>query len=290
MRQLAVFVGGFDADAATSVVPGLTVDVLSRLVDKSVVSIVPGSTGGTRYGVLETVREYARELLVAAGELDDARERHFRHFLSLGNQARDRWPSSTAPEFVERLEADYGNVRAALEWAVVADPCAGVRFFSGMLDLFQILGQADGRRLAELALERCPARDRYRVDVQISAGALAWWTGDHEAARATLAEARELSVELDERALEGWARSSRASWTCSRAQSSGRASISRRAVGCIASSASWPARPEPAQRSASPSCSRAIASVPGGWSRTLLRWRLPPETASRRGSAIPTWA
>ena len=205
LRHLAVFVGGFHAEAAAAVVPGLSLDVLARLVDKSVVSVVAGSRGRTRYRLLETVREYAHQRLVAAGELDAARERHFRHFLSLAIETRDSWPSVRADELVDQLEADYGNVRAALEWAATADPCAALRLASGMLDLFLMLGQADGLRLAQLVLERCPARDRYRVDVQISAGALAWLSGDPKAARRTLAEARELSVEVDERALEGWA-------------------------------------------------------------------------------------
>ena len=215
-RHLAVFVGGFDAEAAKAVAPGLSLEVLARLVDKSVVSVMPGSRGRTRYRMLETVREYAHELLVAAGELDVARQRHFRHFLSLGNEIRESsetegaysvWPprSTGAHEFVDELEADYGNVRAALEWAVVADPCAGLRLLAAMMELFLVLGQADGRRLAEVVLERCPARDVDRVSVLISAGALAWWTGDPQAARRILAEARQLSAELGERALEGWA-------------------------------------------------------------------------------------
>jgi DNA-binding CsgD family transcriptional regulator/tetratricopeptide (TPR) repeat protein len=152
------------------------------------------------------VREYADELLVSSGELDAARERHFRHFLSLGQETRERWPSNRAPKLVEDLEPDYGNVRAALEWSAATDACAGMRLLSGTLDLFMMLGVADGRRLAEMLLERCPVRDGHRADVQISAGALAWWTGDWDAARRTLAEARRLSAELGEQALEGWAR------------------------------------------------------------------------------------
>ena len=68
-RSLAVFVGGFDADAAASVAPGLSLDVLARLVDKSLVAVAESARGRTRYRLLETVREYASELLVAAGEL-----------------------------------------------------------------------------------------------------------------------------------------------------------------------------------------------------------------------------
>jgi predicted ATPase/DNA-binding CsgD family transcriptional regulator len=204
-RILAVFVGGFDAEGAAAVLPGLSLEVLARLVDKSVLTASAGPAGRTRYRQLEMVREYAHELLVSSGELDAARERHFRHFLSLGQETQELWPSRRAPEFVRDLEADYANVRTALEWGAKADACAGMRLLSGVLDLFQALGQADGRRLAQLLLERCRVRDGNRVYVQISAGALAWWTGDHDAARRSLAEARRLSAELGEQALEGWA-------------------------------------------------------------------------------------
>ena len=88
-RHLAVFVGGFDAEGAAAVVPGLSLEVLARLVDKSVLTAAPRPGGKTRYRQLEMVREYAHELLVASGELVAARERHFRHFMSLGRETRD---------------------------------------------------------------------------------------------------------------------------------------------------------------------------------------------------------
>ncbi len=207
-RDLAVFVGGFDAAAARSVAPSVSLDVLTRLVDKSVVIAEPGANGRTRYRMLEAVREFAYEFLVTSGELEAAHVRHFEHFLSLGVYARRRdcWPSLRAAEFVERLTLDYGNVRSAAEWAAVADPCGGARLLSGTLDLFLMLGQADGRRLAEVMAERCPVHDGNWAELQISAGALAWFTGDAETAGRTLADARRLSADLGERALEGWAR------------------------------------------------------------------------------------
>jgi non-specific serine/threonine protein kinase len=215
-RHLAVFVGGFDAEAAKAVAPGLSVEVLARLVDKSVVTVVAGTGGRTRYRMLETVREYASELLVGAGEADATRQRHFGHFLSLGNEAGATWRSIVTAvwpqpgtagvnQFVDELEADYGNVRAALDWAAVADPCGGLQLLARMQDLFLVLGQADGRRLAAVVLEGCPTRDRTRAHVQLCAGALAWWTGDPDGARRILGETRQLSAELGERELEGWA-------------------------------------------------------------------------------------
>ena len=206
-RTLAVFAGGFDADAATSVAPGLSLDRLARLVDKSLVAVMESPPGRTRYRLLETVREYAWELLVAADdELDAARDRHLRHFSALAAIAREEWLSTGAQRFVNELDDDYENIRAALDWAAASDPCAGLRMLSGTRDLFFRFGQADGLRLAHLLLERCPVRDRHRVEAQIAGGQLAVSLGDREAARRLLAQARELNAELDEPVLEAWIR------------------------------------------------------------------------------------
>ncbi|MDQ4041257.1 MAG: hypothetical protein M3141_05860, partial [Actinomycetota bacterium] len=197
--------GGFDADAAHSVAPGLSLDLLARLVDKSLIAVVENAGGRTRYRLLETMRKYTDELLVEAGELDRARERHLRHFSALAGTFEARWPSSRAQWFVNERADDYQNFRAALDWAAAVDPCRARPLLAGARDLFILLGVADGRRLAQLLLDRCPARDRERVDVQILFGSLAMLAADEEAARRALAEAQELSAELGEQALEGWA-------------------------------------------------------------------------------------
>ena len=204
-RALAVFVGGFDADAARSVAPGLSLDLLGRLVDKSLVALAETSQGRTRYRLLETMREYAHELLVEADELDDARKRHLRHFTELADVSQAGWPSARAHAVVGQLAADYENVRAALECAAAADPCAARPLLAGTKDLFLMLAVADGRRLAQLLLERCPARDRDRAEVQLVDGALAFLVGDAEGARNALAEAQDLAAEFAEPGLEGWA-------------------------------------------------------------------------------------
>ena len=203
-RSLAVFVGGFDAYAATAVAPALSLDVLARLVDKSLIAVMETPGGKTRYRLLETVRAYASELLAEAGELDVTCERHLGHFAALAETAREEWLSTGRQRFVNELDDDFENVRAALEWAAASDPCAAMRMLVGTRDLFFRFGQADGLRLARLLLERCPRRDRHRVEAQISAGQLATTMGDSESARMVLAEARELSAELGEPVLEAW--------------------------------------------------------------------------------------
>jgi hypothetical protein len=204
-RNLAVFVGGFDSAAAMAVVPGLTVDAVARLVDKSVVASGKTSRGTTRYRLLETVREHAHELLVASGELEGARERHLHHYLAVTEQTDPGWPPFITAALLDQRREDYENIRAALEWSVESDPCAGMRLLAGSRELFQMLGTADGRRLAQLLLARCRARDRCRIEVLITVGILAMVMADPEASHAFHSDARRLSAELGELELEGFA-------------------------------------------------------------------------------------
>jgi non-specific serine/threonine protein kinase len=156
--------------------------------------------------MLGTVREFVFELLADAGELDAARERHLRHFLTLADVAGEEWVYTGRQRLVGQLQDDYENIRAALEWAAAADPCAGMRLLGGTRELFFRFGQADGLRLSHVLLEHCPVRDAHRVAAQISAGQLAAMLGEFETARRALSDAHELSCELGERALEAWSR------------------------------------------------------------------------------------
>jgi predicted ATPase len=179
---------------ASSVVPSLSLDVLARLVDKCLVQVVQSRLERTRYGRLETVREYAHELLVGADEPERTRGRHLSHFSGLAGAAREGWPSKGADLFVTELEDDYENVRAALEWSLASDTCSALALLAGAMDLFLMLGQADGRRLADQVLDRCPTQDAHRAEVLISAGMLAMLVGDTPTARSDLERARELSA------------------------------------------------------------------------------------------------
>ena len=203
-RTLGAFVGGFDAIAAEAVAPDATVERLVRLVDKSLVTVVETPSSPTRYGLLETVRQYALELLIEAGEEDDARGRHLRHFSTLGEPTVG-WPSPGGEHLVALLEDDYGNVRAALDWAAAHEPCRGLRLLAATGDLFSMVGHADGWRLAHVLLGRCDVRDRGRLIVMVTAGVLGFMQNELEAANGVLADAAELAADIGEPALRGWA-------------------------------------------------------------------------------------
>jgi predicted ATPase len=205
-RALAVFVGSFDADAAAALGPVLSLEMLARLVDKSLVTVMESPRGRTRYRLLEIVREFALEQLADAGELEATRERHFRHFASLAELAREEWRATGRQHFVNELDDDYENVRAALEWSVDANPCAGSRVMGAVRDLFFRFGQADGARLAPLLLERCDHQDGYRVETQIAAAQFAAMLGDFAEADRILSQARDLSRQLEDPLLEAWTR------------------------------------------------------------------------------------
>jgi predicted ATPase/DNA-binding CsgD family transcriptional regulator len=204
-RSLAVFVGSFDADSAVAVAPGMSLDILARLVDKSLVAVVPAPKRRTRYRLLETVRECASEQLAAASEVAAARARHLQHFSTIGIPAGYGWMPAGVVSLLDERAADFGNVRAAVEWAASSEPCVAMRLLVETRDLFFVLGQADGSRLAELVLRRCPERNRHRAEAMIAAGHFAFLLGDVPAAKAHMTEAAEMSVELGERPAEGTA-------------------------------------------------------------------------------------
>jgi predicted ATPase/class 3 adenylate cyclase/DNA-binding CsgD family transcriptional regulator len=120
-RRLAVFFGGFDVDAAQAVAGGDDVeryqvlDQLTLLVDKSLV-VADDAGRGTRYRLLETVRQYAQEKLREAREGDHVRTRHRDHFTAMA-AALDVPADSGYQERVEWAEAEIDNLRAAFTWS-----------------------------------------------------------------------------------------------------------------------------------------------------------------------------
>jgi non-specific serine/threonine protein kinase len=206
LRKLAVFIGGFDAAAAAALVPGLAVETLARLVDKSLVTVAEMPAGRTRYRLLETIREYELGQLEFAGELEETQRLHLEHFANVTSNGRDGWSTVDVLERVTRLRDDYGNIRAALEWAVENDPAAGMGLYAGAWDQFQMLGQADGLRLGQQLIARYRRHDRSRALVLISIGVLWMMQSNMAEARAVEGEAGQLCRELGEPELEGWAR------------------------------------------------------------------------------------
>jgi serine/threonine-protein kinase PknK len=184
----------------------MSLEVLARLVDKSLITMVPAGPHRTRYRLLDTVRRYAFEQLASANEVAAAERRHLRYFSNIGIPVENGFMSPRVVSLLERWSADYSNVRAALEVAAATEPCAAMHLLAETKDLFFTLGQADGSRFAKLILQRCHERNRDRAWVVAAAGQFAFLLGDLPASAGLMTEAAELSVALGERQVEATAR------------------------------------------------------------------------------------
>ena len=110
--RLAVFVGSFDLDAA-EVVCGADLDALQSLVDKSLVR----DTGAARFFLLETIREFATELLGRSGEIESVGSRHADYYGGVAEQGEPGLQSAEDRQWLARFDAERDNFRAAFAFA-----------------------------------------------------------------------------------------------------------------------------------------------------------------------------
>jgi predicted ATPase/class 3 adenylate cyclase len=121
LRRLAVFLGGFDLDAARTVTGDgdierhQVLDLLTLLVDKSLL-VAEDRGGKTRYRLLETVRQYALEKLSESGEADTVRARHRDHYTALAASFDGSGTVGDRPD-IRRAETEFDNLRAAFAWS-----------------------------------------------------------------------------------------------------------------------------------------------------------------------------
>ena len=121
-NRLGVFAGGWTLDAAETICSDEhlssadILDVLGRLVDKSLVVKIPSENDMTRYRLLETLRHYALERLISTGEIEDLRRRHATFYLELAERAHPLLRGQNQVKWLRRLEDEHDNLRAAFEW------------------------------------------------------------------------------------------------------------------------------------------------------------------------------
>jgi predicted ATPase/class 3 adenylate cyclase len=188
LHDLAVFDGGFDLEQAESVVErpddgAEVLDHLVGLVEQSLIQrAVPDASGeGVRFRLLETIRGYALEKLRAEGREDAARRRHAMAYLALAETAAPNLPGPNQPRWLDRLGADYPNLRAAIRWSIDAGEAElAQRFIAALWRFWQQDGRlVDGGELADAVL-RIPGSDaptRARMAAASAAGGIAYWHG-----------------------------------------------------------------------------------------------------------------
>ena len=138
LRRLSVFAGGWTLDAAEEVCSGndldryAVLDLLTGLVDKSLVT-TDEQGPEMRYGLLQSIRQYAAARLAEAGEVDALRSRHLAYYVRVAEGAEPEvLRAGREDPVLRRLTDEVPNLRSALEWAATAEPSSGLRLAASL--------------------------------------------------------------------------------------------------------------------------------------------------------------
>ncbi len=209
LRRLSVFAGAFTLEAAEAVCAdddidsGDVLDLVARLVLKSL--LVAESRGDqARYRLLETIREYAEERLAEAEEAEQVCVLHRQFLLDLAESA-PTWSGAGEEVWLQQLEADHDNLRAALEWGVRGTKLeeAHLRLVASAWRFWEVCGyRTEGRGWLEPAVAASAnAAPPLRAKLFMGAGAMAGWLSDFPEAvryhKQSLAIYRELGDEAN---------------------------------------------------------------------------------------------
>ena len=216
-RRLAVFVGGCTLEAAEAVAgtgaderpATATLDLVSALVDKSLLRTEVVGGEATRYSMLETIREFGLDRLAANGEEVIVRQHHADWYQALAEEAGPKAREPGAAPLVATLMREHPNLRAALTLFLDrGDGRALLRMASTLWPFWQVrMYLAEGHHWLEVALDRghgAAAADRIRA--LTGAGTLAWYQTRIEQALAWHEQALPLTIEVGDRAAEAFAR------------------------------------------------------------------------------------
>ena len=206
--RLSVFAGGWTPEAAEAVCAeegihaGEVLDGLTALVDKSLVVFTERKTQA-RYSMLETIRQYAGEKLQHSSDSLSILRRHHRWCLEMAEQYMQQLHNSQEGAWLQRLDTEKENLRAALDWSLQqADEAETCLLLAASLTRFwQIRGyRKEGRAYMEQALARCEsAKPSLRAMTLSGIGLLAQVQGDYTAARIANEESLALRRELGDK-------------------------------------------------------------------------------------------
>ncbi|HEY9525728.1 MAG TPA: helix-turn-helix domain-containing protein, partial [Anaerolineales bacterium] len=137
-RRLSIFAGGWSLKAAESICGNEGIetheilDLLTQLLNKSLLIAEQEQGKETRYHMLETIRQYARDKLWTAGEGAMMRQRHLAYFVDLAERAEPNLRAFDMVIWLDRLETEQDNIRVAMEWALESDVEAELRLASAL--------------------------------------------------------------------------------------------------------------------------------------------------------------
>ena len=207
--RLSVFAGGFELEAAESICaedlsPDELLDGLSSLVDKSIL-IRTESKGVVRFRLLETLREYGRQQITQTNRYQLLRRRHADWYRRLVADATADWFSPRQVYWLQRVERERANIRAALESSLTDSPETALEI-AGTIHPFGLARGAhtETRRWLDRALDGTPPEPtRERIGALYGSVLLAGLQGDLPAATARVAEGRMLVEQMTDSEAHG---------------------------------------------------------------------------------------
>ena len=220
LRRVSVFADGF-TEAAAACVCDLSVgasagaspaDMLAALIDKNLLKAAPQPAAiaptAPRYGMLETIREYAQERLIESGEAAAVRDRHALHFCGLAEASFAPLYSGARGTWMATLSVEASNLQAALAWCLGADGDAdtGLRLAGALGRFWYFTGRLNqGRAWLATALASAPGRrpTPARARALYSAAKLAWALGDFATAARHAEDGLALAATVDDERARG---------------------------------------------------------------------------------------
>jgi non-specific serine/threonine protein kinase len=211
LRCLSVFAATWDLSAVEHITAEMfgpssdPLDLLARLIEKSLVLRIEGS-GGTRYRLLEVVRQYAWSQVMDSEEVERLRTRHRAWCLDLARHAATGLISPDPANWLDRLETTHDDIRAALRWSLLRDEGEVALDLAAPLWRFWLFRGylSEGRRWLEQTLAATDGATLNRAETALGAGVLAQFQADYGRARELCAVCIEYSTALADRLRVGF--------------------------------------------------------------------------------------
>jgi predicted ATPase/class 3 adenylate cyclase len=194
--RLSVFRGGFDLEMAERIcgpaaeVDGDVIDRIGELIDQSLVrsdeaTAADDASSEPRFAMLETIREFAAEMLLVRGEVESIGDRHAAAMLALAQQAAPNLSGIDQRRWLERLERDHDNLRAALDWSIGRpDPVTAARLATALWRFWQQRGYLNEARARfdQIEAQAWQLEPVDRARFVEAFGGIAYWQSDEPTA------------------------------------------------------------------------------------------------------------